>query len=70
MNITCVNSVNFGAKIQFENSFTTKNTLKGFSTQIPQKICTKAKRIFIIPIFFSAILSRIIKVKKSIKLPS
>ncbi len=71
MNICSVNNLNFGARVQFDNQITnTKQTLP----QKTRKICNRAyigtRRIFIIPVFFSAILSKIIKVRKSIILPS
>lgn len=60
-----VNNINFGARVKFDNKGKTL-TNKGSHPAL----CTRAKYVFIIPAFFSAILTKIIKVKKSIKLPS
>ena len=71
MNMCSVNTINFGARVQFDNNRPeTKMTLPQKTRKACGRACVKAKHVFIIPVFFSAILSRIIKVKKSIRLPS
>lgn len=68
MNVSNINLTDFRARIQFDNKK---------QSGLPQKnICTcqrtyiKAKHILAIPLFFSAVLSKIIKIKNSVKLPS
>ena len=70
MNIHGITNTNFGAKIQFENRTAENTPLPKYAGQICRKTCINAKRIIMIPLFFSAVLSKIIKVRKSIKLPS
>ena len=63
--------MSFGARIQFDNKMTnTKKTLPQKTRQACRGVYIAARRVFIIPVFFSAILSKIIKVRKSIKIPS
>ena len=71
MNTCSVNNMSFGARIQFDNKMTnTKKTLPQKTRQALSGVYVNARRIFIVPVFFSAILSKIIKVRKSIKIPS
>ncbi len=71
MNICSINTINFGAKIQFDNNIPErKQSLPQKGRTFCRKTYTAARRIFIVPIFFSAILSKVTKVRKSIKLPS
>lgn len=71
MIICNVNTLNFGAKIQFDNGYTEKKqTFAQRSKIFCRRTHNAARRTFIVPMFFSSILSKIIKVRKSIKLPS
>ena len=71
MNVCSVNKTSFEARIQFDNKVAnTKRNLPQKTRQTCCGIYVVAKRVFVIPMFFPTILSRIIKVRRSIKVPS
>ncbi len=71
MNVCSVNKMSFEARIQFDNKVAnTKRNLPQKTRQTCREIYGIARRVFIIPMFFHTILSKIIKVRRSIKVPS
>ena len=66
MNVNSVNSTNFGAKIRFENKAQQIQKAPSAVHRFRRSICKNAGRALFVPIFFSAILSRIIKTSAGI----
>ncbi len=72
MNVGAVNNISFNARIQFNNKRSQKTVNRFYSLYRNAKAGTALclKRSFTLIACFPAILSRVLKVKNSIKLPS